>query len=81
MEADCAQDPACGPDCQVCCELPYNKDSGKLEVHHYFTGRGLWNAGEREKNIVLSPGSTIMYPGGNTDGADGHFIMKQCPQW
>ena len=81
MEADCAEDPACGPDCRVCCELPYNKESDKLEVHHLNTGTGLWNEIERFKNVPLSPGSTIMYPGGNTNGSDGLFFMKQCPQW
>ena len=42
---DCVKDPSCGADCQVCCQLPYNKDTGKLEVHHYFTGWGLWTKG------------------------------------
>ena len=77
----CESDQSCSPDCQVCCQLPYNKETGKLEVHHYFTGRGLWNAHKREESLNLSPGSIIMYPGGNTDGADGLFLMKQCPQW
>ena len=77
----CPEDPACGPDCQVCCQLPYNKNTGQLEVHHLFTGRGLWNEEERFRNLNLAPGTTILYPGANTDGADGFSLMKLCPQW
>ena len=75
------EDPSCGADCRVCCQLPYNKDTGKLEVHHYFTGRGLWTADKRFDSLPLSAGNTIIYAGGNTDGTDGVHFMKQCPQW
>ena len=69
------------PCCQVCCQLPYNKDTGKLEVHHFFTGRGLWGADDRLNSLPLSAGNIIIYAGGNTDGGDGVYFMKQCPQW
>ena len=55
--------------------------AGKLEVHHYLTGRGLWNEEKRFEAINLSAGNTIMYAGGNTDGADGVQLLKLCPQW
>ena len=55
--------------------------AGKLEVHHYLTGQGLWNEEKRFEEISLSAGNTIMYAGGNTDGADGIKFMKLCPQW
>ena len=74
-------DPCGLSDCQVCNQLPYNINTGQLVVHHLFTGRGLWNEGERLKNLNLAPGSSIMYPGGNTNGADGYRLMKQCPKW
>ena len=51
---DCVKDPSCGADCQVCCQLPYNKDTGKLVVHHYFTGWGLWTRG-----LTLSTWSSV----------------------
>ena len=54
--------------------------TGKLEVHHYLTGQGLWNEEKRFEALNLSAGN-IMYAGGNTDGADGLFLMEQCPQW
>ena len=68
-------------DCQVYSQLPFNIDTGQLEVHHFFTGRGLWNANQRFGDLNLTPGSTIMYPGGNRNGADGRSLMKRCPKW
>ena len=53
----------------------------ELEVHHLFTGLGLWNEEKRFEGINLSGENTIMYAGGNTDGADGVTFMKLCPQW
>ena len=81
MGEECGQDPNCGPGCDVCCQLPYNKDTGKLEVHHYLTGRDLWNEGKRFEDLPLSPGDKIMYAGGNTEGVDGVLFLNQCPQW
>ena len=75
-------DPACPRDCEVCCQLPYNKDTGVLEVHHYLAKTGLWNEEKRfDCCLLLSPEDTILYVGGNTDGADGKVFMTKCPLW
>ena len=31
----------CSEGCDVCCQLPYNRLTGSLEIHHYFTLRQL----------------------------------------
>ena len=77
----CKSDQTCSAGCQVCCQLPYHRWTGQLEIHHYFTRRGWWNADQRLENINLQPGSLILYVGGNTDGADGTSFMEQCPNW
>ena len=54
---------------------------GQLVPHHYLAQTGLWNEDLRFEAISLSAGQTIMYAGGNTDGADGIKLLKLCPQW
>ena len=39
-------------DCQVLCQLPYNIKTGQLKVHHLYTGRGLWNAGDVFSTLI-----------------------------
>ena len=54
---------------------------GQLVAHHYLAQTGLWNEDQRFESINLSAGKTIMYAGGNTDGADGIKFLKLCPEW
>ena len=62
-------------------EKQYLSIAGQLVAHHYLAQTGLWNEDERFEALNLTAGNTIMYAGGNTDGADGVKLLTLCPQW
>ena len=55
--------------------------SGIMQVHHYYTNQGLWNADNRFINVPLKAEDVIVYVGGNNDGSDGYSLLQQCPTW
>ena len=64
-----------------CDDKKYLDIAGQLVAHHYLAQTGLWNEDERFEALNLTAGNTIMYAGGNTDGADGVKLLTLCPQW
>ena len=77
------------PSCRdIIAHLPMTA-SGQLKQHHLFTkqldaaGKPLWNEGGNAgprfdglKHLLPSGNCTMLYIGGNVEGADGHCI--QC---
>eukprot|EP00090_Calanus_glacialis_P037903 TRINITY_DN6584_c0_g1_i1.p1 TRINITY_DN6584_c0_g1~~TRINITY_DN6584_c0_g1_i1.p1 ORF type:complete len:306 (+),score=88.52 TRINITY_DN6584_c0_g1_i1:173-1090(+) len=67
--------PSCPSDCDVCCNMPYNSQTGQMAVHHWIAATGLWNEQHRFTNLSLTKASTVVYVGANNNGADGKQIM------
>jgi len=80
FDEECKMDTNCDDKCDVCCQLPYHKQTGIISVHHYNAMTGKWNEKKRFENLDLHEGNLILYVGGNTDGADGIQLMNQCPK-